>query len=76
MEIKTKHFAPSDDSANRCIAANRLPPTRNNNPGGQPHRNTTNANAAALNQPAYFITDSTPSQSNAYYPQAYMAFSD
>jgi hypothetical protein len=31
---------------------------------------------APRNQRTYFITDSTPSHSNAYHHQAYMAFSD
>ncbi len=56
--------------ANRCITANCRPQTSNNNRGGQPNRNTNNENATPRNQRAYFITDSTPSQSNAYHHQA------
>jgi hypothetical protein len=62
--------------ANWCITANRRPQTRNHNRGGPPNRNTNNENAASSNQHAYFITNSTLSQSNAFHHQAYMAFSD
>jgi hypothetical protein len=61
--------------ANQCITANCQPQTSTINQGGPPNRNTNNENAAPRNQYAYFITNSTPSQSNAFHHQAYMAFS-
>jgi hypothetical protein len=62
--------------ANRCVTANCQPQSSNNNRGGLPNRNTNNEDTAPSNQRAYFITDSTPSQSNTVHHQAYMALSD
>ena len=60
-----------------CITTNHQPHTSNNYQGRPPNRNTNNENAAPHNQEhAYFITNSTPSQSNAFHHQAKMAFSD
>ncbi len=61
--------------ANWCITVNWWPQTSNNMQGGPPNRNTNNENAAPRHQHANFITDSTPSQSNAFHQQACMAFS-
>ncbi|KAI2510028.1 hypothetical protein MHU86_4322 [Fragilaria crotonensis] len=61
--------------ANRCITANRSS-TNQNNRGGPPPRNPNNENAAPRNQRAYFITDSTASNSHAFHHQAYMASCD
>ena len=58
--------------ANRCININRS----QNNQGRPPNRNSNNENAAPCNQHAYFITDSTPSQSTSFHHQAYIASCD
>jgi hypothetical protein len=55
---------------------NCQPQTCYNNQGGPPKRNTNNENAAPCNHCAFFITDSTPSQPNAFHHQAYMTIAD
>ncbi|KAI2506201.1 hypothetical protein MHU86_8236 [Fragilaria crotonensis] len=56
--------------ANRCITVNR---SQNSNHGGLPNTNPNNDETAPHNQRAYYITDSIPSQSHAFYHQAYIA---
>ena len=56
--------------ANQCINVNRSHNNQNNR-GRPPHRNSNNENAAPRNQHAYFITNSTPSQSKSFHHQAY-----
>ncbi|KAI2497310.1 hypothetical protein MHU86_17183 [Fragilaria crotonensis] len=57
---------------NDCSIAMQQP-SQNSNRGGLPNTNPNNDETAPHNQRAYYITDSIPSQSHAFYHQAYIA---